>query len=352
MSPSPTVLIVTHSKDNECVDMLTRALERRGARAYRFDTDRFPGEIDVRVRIDGATRRIELARGGETLELGTLTAAWHRRLSVGARLPETLERQVRTASIEESRRVVYGILASLTCFVLDPWSRIRLGETKQLQLELARAVGLELPRTLVTNEPAAVRAFWDECRGRVVAKMMASFAVYEDGQEKVVFTNPLAEADLGALEGLRLCPMTFQERVEKARELRVTIVGQRVFTAAVDSNALQRAQTDWRREGLALIDRWEKAELPREVEEKLLRLMDALGLNYGAADFIVTPEGRHVFLEVNPAGEFFWLERENGFAISDALAEVLLGLAPRREPAQLAHDPRRADALASPVGRQ
>ena len=58
--------------------------------------------------------------------------------------------------------------------------------------------------------------------------------------------------------------------------------------------------------------------------------MDRLGLNYGACDFIVTPEGRHVFLEVNPAGEFFWLEKHPGLPIAGALADVLLGLAPRR----------------------
>jgi D-alanine-D-alanine ligase-like ATP-grasp enzyme len=66
------------------------------------------------------------------------------------------------------------------------------------------------------------------------------------------------------------------------------------------------------------------------VEEKLLRLMDYFNLNYGAADFIVTPEGRHVFLEVNPAGEFFWLEHRPGLPISAAIADVLLGLAKRR----------------------
>src|SRR6185503_2961305 len=219
--------------------------------------------------------------------------------------PESLGREVRAASVEESRRVVYGVLASLSCFVLDPWSRIRLAETKQLQLELARSLGLDVPRTLVTNDPAAVRAFFDECGGRIVTKMMASFAIHEEGKEKVVFTNPISSADLEALEGLRLCPMTFQERVEKARELRVTVVGRRVFTAAIDSGALERSRSDWRREGLALIDRWQVAELPAEIEAKLLALMDALGLNYGAADLIVTPEGRHVFLEVNPAGEFF-----------------------------------------------
>jgi glutathione synthase/RimK-type ligase-like ATP-grasp enzyme len=248
---------------------------------------------------------------------------------------------VRAASVEESRRVVNGLLASLSCFVLDPWVRIRQGECKQLQLELARAVGLELPRTLVTNEPDSVRAFFEQCGGRVMTKMMASFAVYEGGQEQVVFTNPLSAADLEDLEGLRLCPMTFQERVEKARELRVTIVGERVFSAAIDSNAMERSRTDWRREGMAMIDRWQTCELPAEVERKLLALMDALGLNYGAADLIETPDGRLVFLEVNPAGEYFWLERLNGLPISDALADVLLGQAKRRGPPLLASDPRR-----------
>jgi MvdD-like protein with pre-ATP grasp domain len=335
-----TVLIVTHSEDNECVEMVTRALERRGASTFRLDTDLFPGRIELRTRISGAARSIELEHDGRVLELGSLTAAWHRRLAIGKTIPETLERQVRAASVEESRRVIHGLLASLTCFVLDPWARIRLAEAKQLQLELARAVGLDVPRTLVTNDPAAVRAFWDQCAGRIVGKMMASFAIHEDGREKVVFTNPLAEDDLAGLDGLRLCPMTFQERLEKALELRVTVVGRRVFTAAVDSSAMERSRTDWRREGLALIDRWKPHALPADVERGLLALMDALGLNYGAADFVVTPEGRHVFLEVNPAGEFFWLERENGFPISEALADVLLGRVERREPPLLAADPR------------
>jgi glutathione synthase/RimK-type ligase-like ATP-grasp enzyme len=224
--------------------------------------------------------------------------------------------------------------------VLDPWGRIRLAEAKQLQLELARAVGLDVPRTLVTNDPAAVRALWEQCAGRLVTKMMASFAIRADGADQVVFTNPLSEQDLAGLDGLRLCPMTFQERLEKELELRVTVVGRRTFTASIDSRALERSRTDWRREGLALIDRWKPHVLPADVERGLLALMDALGLNYGAADFVITPEGRHVFLEVNPAGEFFWLERENGFPISDALADVLLGRAERRTPPLLAADPR------------
>ncbi|MFN0245032.1 MAG: MvdC/MvdD family ATP grasp protein [Planctomycetota bacterium] len=324
-------LIVTHSRDNDSVEMVSRALEKRGAQAFRFNTDLFPTEVSIRIALDRSGETVEIETAEGTVDARELAGAWHRRIAIASAIPSDMDKQVRFAAVEESRRVVNGMLVSLPCFVLDTWPRLRIAENKQLQLELARAAGLDVPKTLVTNDPAAARAFWHGCKGRVVTKMMASFAIYEEGQEKVVFTNPVTEKDLDGLDGLRFCPMTFQEVLDKSVELRVTVVGERVFTAAIDSNQMERSKTDWRREGSALLSKWTKSELPQDVERGMLKVMDALGLNYGAADFIVTPEGRTVFLEVNPAGEFFWLERENGLPISEAIADVLLGKAKRRE---------------------
>jgi hypothetical protein len=182
----------------------------------------------------------------------------------------------------------------------------------------------------MTNAPEAVRAFAASCPGGVVTKMMSSFAVYEQGREQVVFTTPLDARQLEDLEGLDLCPMTFQERLTKAVELRVTVVGERVMAAAIDSQALPRAREDWRREGVALLESWRHYTLPAPLQAQVLALMDALRLNYGALDFIVTPEGRHVFLEVNPVGEFMWLMRHPGLPVDEALADVLRGSAARR----------------------
>jgi MvdD family ATP-grasp ribosomal peptide maturase len=325
-------LIITHTTDNECVDKVTQALAERGARAFRLDTDLFPTEIRISVHEsnDGAPR-ITLSRDGDSVEVGELAGAWHRRLNIGGQIPATMDKQLRHASVLESQRTINGLLASLPCFVIDRLSRLRQAEHKQLQLRVARDVGLDVPRTLISNEPSAVRAFADECRGKIITKMMAAFAVYEEGLEKVVFTNPVSAKDLEDLDGLRYCPMTFQEHLEKAVELRTTVVGDRVFTAAVDSKLMDRARNDWRREGRALMASWKPHDLPKDVEQKLLRLMDAFGLNYGAVDFVVTPDGRHVFLEINPAGEFFWLERDPGFPVSQAIADVMLGRAFRRE---------------------
>jgi hypothetical protein len=325
-----SVLIVTHSRDNESVDAVTAALEERGGRAFRFDTDRFPSEVRLRDLHDGRGRRLTLRDGNHALDLDEITAVWHRRLNIAGGLSGSASDQLRRASIGEARATILGTLASLGVFCMDPVHIIRRAQSKTLQLEIARDVGLEIPRTLVTNDPAAVRAFAAEWHDGLVTKMLSTFAIVEDGTEKVVFTSPVSPADLDDLDGLSTCPMTFQERVPKALELRVTIVGRQVLTASVDSQALVGARIDWRREGAALERRWRNDRLPPVVEERLLSLMDRLGLNYGAADFILTPDGRHVFLEVNPSGEFFWLEQPADLPISHAIADVLLGRATRR----------------------
>ena len=155
-------------------------------------------------------------------------------------------------------------------------------------------------------------------------KTLSSFAIYEQGEQKVVFTSTVRTKDLERLADLRNCPAIFQEQVAKALELRITIVGDRVFSAAIDSQRSEKTTIDWRRDGLGLIDEWQPYRLPAEAEDRLLRLMRLLGLNYGAADFILTPDGQHIFLEVNPVGEFFWLEKRPGLPLSGAIARLLV----------------------------
>ncbi|EAU68678.1 MvdC/MvdD family ATP grasp protein [Stigmatella aurantiaca] len=323
-----TVLIVTHSHDNTAPRDVAHAVAARGQRAYRFDTDLFPTHLRLTLDERGEGH---LSGPEGVLDLAEVTSVWYRRNGTGTRIPREMAPQLRQPSVEESRRVVSGMLAARRVFQLDALEEVRRAEHKPLQLELAGTLGLEVPRTLTTNDPEAVRAFAASCPGGVVTKMMTSFAVYgERGEEQVVFTTPLHPEDLENLEGLDLCPMTFQERIAKAMELRVTVVGEQVMAASIDSQALPRAREDWRREGVTLAGAWQPYLLPESIRTRVLRLMDLLRLNYGAIDFIVTPEGRHVFLEVNPSGEFLWLTHSPGMPITDALADVLTGRSARR----------------------
>ena len=329
-----SILIITHSGDNDSIARVAETIARKGGHAIRFDTDRYPTDVRL-TSYHGASgdERLTLTNDEGEFDLREVTAVWHRRLSFGAQLPAGLDKQLRHASLGETSAAAHGMLASLKAFRLDDVRHIRHAENKQLQLQVARDLGLDIPRTLTTNDAAAVRAFAKSCEDGMVTKMLSSFAIYDEGKELVVFTNPVKPDDLADLSGLNLCPATFQELLPKSLEIRATVVGDRVMSAAVDSQISARAVHDWRRDGVRMIQDWQEYQLPNEVEEKVLRLMDYFSLNYGAIDVILTPDGRHVFLELNPCGEFFWLERTPGLPISGAIADVLLGHAPRRQSA-------------------
>lgn len=320
-----TTLIITHSQDNESIALVIEAISAQGGKAFRFDTDRFPTEVQLDVYYSKDKERVILTADNQQLDLNQVSAVWYRRIAMGARIPDSMDSQMRQASIKESRATIGGMIASIKGFHLDPLPNIRRAENKQLQLRVARELGIDTPSNLTTNNPQAVKQFAQECNGGIIAKMLSSFAIYdEQGRETVVFTNPVTSEDLDNLEGLRFCPMTFQEKIPKKLELRTIIVGKQVFTAAVDSQALQKARHDWRKQGVALLNEWYTHNLPQDVENKLLKLMNYFGLNYGAIDIILTPDDRYVFLEVNPVGEFFWLERCPGLPISEAIAKILL----------------------------
>ncbi|BCL33970.1 MvdD family ATP-grasp ribosomal peptide maturase [Nostoc sp. MS1] len=320
-----TVLIVTFSNDNESIPLVIKEIEARGEKAFRFDTDRYPTEVKLDIYA-GDTERVIITDGEQQLDLSDVTSVWYRRMRYGQKIPNSMDKQYRDASIQECRATVRGMIASLQAFHFDKMSNVDRANNKQLQLQIAKKVGLLTPRTLTSNNPEAVRKFAQECPQGIITKMLSSFAIYDDqGRENVVFTTPITDDDLENMEGLRFCPMTFQENVPKALELRTTIVGHHVFTAAVDSQSLEGSTYDWRKEGRTLSKNWQPYNLPEDIEKKLLLLMAEFGLNYGAIDIIVTPDGRHVFLEVNPVGEFFWMEIYSPhYPISQAIAEVLL----------------------------
>ncbi len=176
-----------------------------------------------------------------------------------------------------------GMLAAFRVLQVDPLPAVRFASNKQVQLDIAREVGLTTPRTLTTNDEGAARAFAATCPGGVIAKMLSSFAVYRDGEEQVVFTNALGAKDLADMRGLSLCPMTFQENIPKARELRVH--GR--WRARLRPRSTRRRRPAPRSTGAG---RGSSSSTPgartrsRPTSRRgVLRLMDRLGLNYGAS---------------------------------------------------------------------
>jgi glutathione synthase/RimK-type ligase-like ATP-grasp enzyme len=316
MREQPCVLLLTHSQEPFCTERVAGALLRAGARPLRLDTDDFP----IALALSG---EIEPAAGGRLLldgEALTVDAVWLWRLWP-PRLDAGLAAPHREAALRESMTALRGLLD-----LLDdaPWidgiDANRCAENKARQLRLAQGLGLAIPPTLITADPAAARRFWGAHGGQVVAKLQTSLGYSMAGGGGLP-TRMIGPADLEALGGLRHCPMMFQRYVPKAMELRIAWVDGRALVGGLDG---ARCGVDWRHESTAS---WEPHALPAAVHERLAALMGALGLRQGAIDMIVTPTGDYVFLEVNPHGEWGMLERDLGLPIGEAIAQALLGLA-------------------------
>jgi glutathione synthase/RimK-type ligase-like ATP-grasp enzyme len=139
-------------------------------------------------------------------------------------------------------------------------------------------------------------------------------------------TTLITEAELEQLESVRLVPCLFQEYVPKYRELRVTIIGDELFAAEIDSQARESTSVDWRQwndGGFAIPYR--KTTLPVEIAERCMALVRSYQLNFSAMDLILTPDGRYVFIENNPNGQFIWVEQlVPELKMTEALASCLI----------------------------
>jgi MvdC family ATP-grasp ribosomal peptide maturase len=323
LSSRDTVLLVTHSGDFYTVDLVSQALARKGVRPIRFNTDLFPSRVQLSARAGDERVAHLCTEAGEEVSAGEVHAVWARKIW-SPRMSDDLDARYRALCVSESVAALEGFFDALDeARWVNNLERQHAAENKQRQLRLAARAGLRVPRTLVTNDPATARQFFAETDGQTVAKLLRPLDVSMDAGTPFVYTSRVREEDLAGAEALRHSPMVFQELIEKAYELRVVYVNGEVFAGALDAKDTSRGHTDWR---LAAPDecQWQMAQLPADVANSLQKLMSDLGLVFGAVDLICTPSGEHVFLEVNPGGEWGMLERDLGLPISEAIAQALL----------------------------
>ena len=202
---------------------------------------------------------------------------------------------------------------------MNPRASDQSARHKPLQLACAQDVGLAVPETLIANDPPAVAAFVGS-GGEAIYKVLTW---YFEVPDRMVFTSAVDERAVGAdPDAVAVAPGIYQARVAKRYELRVTVVGRRALAVRVESQASERTRLDWRRDQYGVGYRAEA--LDPALEAALVAMNERLGLAFGAYDVIVTPAGEAVFLEVNPLGQWLWLERATGVPITDAVADHLV----------------------------
>lgn len=194
---------------------------------------------------------------------------------------------------------------------------------KLLQLRVAASHGLAIPSTLLTNDPRRAFAFYESCRRDVICKPLSSTPVSADGSH-FLYTHKLAddltEADFA---GVAYGSGILQQHVTKQSDVRVAVVGDRLFACEILSQENALSRIDWRAVPIGLEHRL--IEPPEDVRTALLEMRSTLGLSTMHADFAIDLRGRWWFLETNPNGQWLWIELLTSAPISSAYADLLIG---------------------------
>jgi glutathione synthase/RimK-type ligase-like ATP-grasp enzyme len=313
-----TVLIVTNDHD-EHADAVILELNKRNVPVFRFHPEDFPHSCSVSIDIEDGRIHGELRNADHRVAFDDICAAWYRRsknLYMGAvsRTSERLDDYVKA----QSTATVVAVCAGLqTLWVSHPF-RLRRGEVKALQLAEASRAGLKVPRTLISNDPAQARTFVDALGSRQCAiKPLIAIGVTDEQGYRLPLTTTLPAGH--SLESMAHAPTMLQPYVDKAFELRCVVIGEEIFCAKLDSQAEEKSRVDWRGGD----PEHEIFMLPEEVKASIRRLMSSFELNFASLDMIVTPEGEFVFLELNPNGQWLWLEFELGLPLVATMADLL-----------------------------
>jgi glutathione synthase/RimK-type ligase-like ATP-grasp enzyme len=202
----------------------------------------------------------------------------------------------------------------------------RLSSSKVLQHHMARRCGLNVPPTYVGTDPVKAESFAQDLWGRgrrCCTKNIESSHVEISGVKHARLTRLFCEANLHELQGLPAGPIIFQEYVEKKYEYRVTVVGREVHACRIDSQAAGGdTAIDWRHYDIPKTPHY-AASLPQDLQDRLVQLVGALGLTFGAVDLIEDSQGEFYFLEVNSMGQWLWIEDLTELPISQSIARHL-----------------------------
>jgi len=316
-----SIAVMTQISD-PTADHLVSSIAKRGISVSRFDTSEFPFHLTLEAHLSEDTWTGRISSAQEVLRLERIKSIWYRRPS-HYQINEQLPDPYRHYADGEASKGFGGVVRSLECLWVSHPDALRAASYKPVQLQQARRLGMRIPRTLITNDPEAVRRFYADCQGKMICKTLNNGFIAIGGNDyHAIYTSIVTPAWLEYADNVRHTAHLFQEQIPKELELRVTVIGSKVFTVAIFSQESERTRIDWRRYYPDL--RYGIYTLPEVVSQQCLALVRHFRLVYGTIDLILTPNNDYVCLELNPGGQYLWLEQQTGLPMTEALIDLLI----------------------------
>jgi hypothetical protein len=316
------MILILSNKWDVTVDFVVAELHAREHNFIRINTEELPsGQATILL----PDLRILVSKRGEVYDLThTVNVIWHRR---PGRPFDDVPPTARPSSATQNfiNDQWFSWLEALQLIPAATWinhpQANDVMENKPRQLWLAAKIGFCVPETAITNDPSEARRLAKKHSDKLVAKALYSPLIEEPEEDFFVFANEITGADLSAEEEIKISPSIFQQSLSPKVDYRVTVVGETVLPVRIERQNLENADIDWRTEKSGT--QFTACNLPSEIEDLCRRYVEACGLIFGAID-LLEHNGDFFFLEINPNGEWGWLQKPNDIPIAEALCDLMI----------------------------
>ncbi|MFT2016271.1 ATP-grasp ribosomal peptide maturase [Streptomyces sp. 796.1] len=315
MTEKRPVLVATEA-DDVTADMVITELNQLDVPVVRFNPADIGTDLTVSARFGTCPTPVvgHVRTPSRTASLADVRAVYWRR-PVWPTFPVLGEHDAAFAAAQ----VRYGLGGSLYALEGPTWVnhplRVAEADYKPAQLATAQRLGLTVPATLVSNDPDDARTFISS-HDRVIYKTLRWTPYQRDGVSLTGWTETVAPEEID--DSVRVAPHLFQAVVDKVADIRILVVGWQIFAVRIRSGLL-----DWRKDYSALS--YEVVDLPGEFEKALMAFLNHYGLASGSFDFAEDRKGDLWWLELNPNGQWGWLEPHTGLKMAAAFAALLAG---------------------------
>jgi hypothetical protein len=313
------VLLLTNTSDGLHSAKIEEKLIENGGEFVRLDTDSITlGKSNLSIFNHRGTYNIIL----DDEYIGDVDSIWFRRpYSFEFNIEDDVQR---LNAEEEVRDVLDGMFEILSSkFWVSKPSSINRARLKPLQVNIAKECGLNVPDTVITNSPDVARNFCD--LGKTVFKPLSGYCLEYEGILATAFTTLVTDVIYENLELVKNQHVMLQRYVTKEYEIRVTCVGNMLFPVKISADGFDEI-VDHRTPDNYNSMSYEPIVLPHSIAEAIRKLVTTFSLEYATVDLAVSPNGEYTFFEVNPIGQWYWIEEETGLEITNSLAKHLLQL--------------------------
>ncbi|MBI5880639.1 hypothetical protein HZB90_00750 [archaeon] len=314
------MLVLTYVEDIHA-DYVCEYFEKTGVEFFRVNTDKLI--TDYGLAFDSKKGRFAISGDSRHILLDDTWCIWNRRV-MEPDLPGDFPKELENIVFAETERTWEGLLFSHRGRVVNDPRANFAANNKIDQLCFARGYGdgIETPETILTNVPDVLNEFYRE-RSKICHKLQRSAVVKKGDIYLITYNNIVEDEQIKQAHLIRRHPSLFQEYIDKEYELRITALENKIVGIAIHSQDSEQSKVDFRRYDFENVG-YERVDLPTNVEKFCTELIKHYGLRFGEIDMICAKDGRYVFLEINPNGQWLWLQLMSDYNLTEDVAENLL----------------------------